>query len=75
MNYIIILVDYNKKFEFNFVRFYEPLIDNIKENHLIPVEEMKAHVLTVSGVMYIMWPFNVSGNNGKFKRKILFIFL
>jgi len=62
MNYFTILVDYFKKFELNFASLYEPLIDKVKEEHLIPVEKMKARVLIISGVMDTLWPAYVSGN-------------
>lgn len=45
----------------NFSYIYEPLMNKVSEDHIIPVEEMKARVILFSGKLDCLWPSTESG--------------
>lgn len=47
-----------KSFEPNLYYLYEPMMDTISEEHIIPVEKMKARIILISGKMDNLWPSN-----------------
>ncbi|KAL6600888.1 acyl-CoA thioester hydrolase C terminal-domain-containing protein [Neocallimastix sp. 'constans'] len=50
-----------KHFEPNFSFLYNDLMGNVSEEHIIPVEKMKAQVLLFSGKLDSIWPSTQSG--------------
>ena len=47
----------------NFSYLYEPLMNNVSEEHIIPVEKMKARIILFSGKLDHLWPSTQSGEN------------
>ena len=45
----------------NFSYLYEPLMNKVSEEHIIPVEKMKAHLIIFSGKLDHLWPSTESG--------------
>ena len=45
----------------NFSYLYEPLMNRVSEEHIIPVEKMKAHLIIFSGKLDHLWPSTESG--------------
>jgi len=45
----------------NYSYLYEPLMGKVQEEHIIPVEKMKARVVVFSGKLDTMWPSYRSG--------------
>lgn len=50
-----------KHLEPNFSYLYEPLMGKVPEEHIIPVEKMKAHIILFSGKLDHLWPSTQSG--------------
>ena len=55
------IIDSIKRGDMSNAYLYESLVTTAREEHLIPVEKMKAHVLIFSGKMDIYWPSTPSG--------------
>jgi len=62
MNYFTFFINYLKKMEPNYANLYDPLVGNADEKNIIPVENMKASLLLISGAMYTLWPSTKSGD-------------
>jgi len=56
------IIDSIKRGDMSNAYLYESLVTTAKEEHFIPVEKMKAHVLLFSGKMDLYWPSELSGN-------------
>ncbi|KAG4105795.1 alpha/beta-hydrolase [Neocallimastix lanati (nom. inval.)] len=50
-----------KHLEPNLSYLYDPIVGNVPENHIIPVEKMKARVILISGKLDNLWPSTKSG--------------
>eukprot|EP00833_Pecoramyces_ruminatium_P013104 jgi/Orpsp1_1/1187136/evm.model.d7180000055675.1 len=50
-----------KHLEPNLSYLYDPIMGNVPEEHIIPVEKMKARVIIISGKLDNLWPSTQSG--------------
>jgi len=62
MSFFRFFIDAFKKMEPNFASVYDPLVGRATEEHIIPVERMKASVILISGKMDTLWPSTISGD-------------
>ena len=62
MSYFSFFINTLKKFEPNYANLYDPLVGKATENHIIPVEKMKASLLLISGKMDTLWPSTKSAD-------------